>query len=50
MLQINLDGWAKVMTNQKKSVKSAKQKNQKPSNNNKSSSNGIDDSNINSGG
>jgi hypothetical protein len=39
------------MTNQKKSIKSAKQKNQKPSNNNKSSSNnGIDDANINSGG
>ncbi|MGQ7885417.1 hypothetical protein [Paenibacillus sp. WC2504] len=41
------------MTNQKKSIESAKQKNQKPnqnSNKKSSSNNGIDDANINSGG
>ncbi|OPH47388.1 hypothetical protein BC351_40130 [Paenibacillus ferrarius] len=46
-------GWAKVMTNQKKSIKSAKQNNQKPNQNSSkksSSNNGIDDANINSGG
>ncbi|GFZ79138.1 hypothetical protein GCM10008018_25930 [Paenibacillus marchantiophytorum] len=41
------------MTNQKKSIKSAKQNNQKPNQNSSkksSSNNGIDDANINSGG
>ncbi|MNI00313.1 hypothetical protein D3C73_531090 [compost metagenome] len=54
VVQITHEGWASVMTNQKKSIKSAKQKNQKPSQNSSKKSsrnNGIDDdTNINSGG